>query len=130
MKLEWSRRALRDIEEIGVAAWLWVSRLKAQARKAAAVPGIGRRVPEYERDDLREVLVRSYRIIYQRLRGGIVVLTDYGSFNLNVVCTHGHHCAKVAAAVAPKPINPATTQRHLRGRGGGFSNTRMIVISV
>lgn len=82
MSLRWSQRALANLEEIGAfiaaddprAAERWIQQLRARAIRAAAAPGTGRRVPEYQRDDLREVLHRSYRIIYLEVRSGIVVL--------------------------------------------------------
>ena len=36
---------------------------------------MGRRVPELERDDIREVLLRSYRILYRVLDEEIHILT-------------------------------------------------------
>ena len=83
MKLRWSRRAVLDLGEIGdyiaaddpVAARRCIEKLRARAVKAAAVPSAGRRVPELERDDVREVFVRTYRIVYRVVTGAIVVLT-------------------------------------------------------
>ncbi len=72
MKLRWTRRARRDLVEIAryierdkrEAARRWVARLRQRARAVAELPRSGRRVPETARDDVREVLVRSYRIVY------------------------------------------------------------------
>ncbi len=72
MKLRWTRRARRDLVEIAryierdkpEAARRWVARLRQRAGAAAELPQAGRRVPEVARDDIREVLVRSYRIVY------------------------------------------------------------------
>lgn len=72
MKLRWTRRARRDLVDIAgyierdkpEAARRWVARLRQRARAVAELPGSGRRVPEIARDDVREVLVRSYRIVY------------------------------------------------------------------
>jgi len=82
MKLQWSRRAQRDLDAIASyiasddpkAARRWIERLRTTARKAAAVPGIGRRVPEFQRGDVREVLLRTYRVIYVALPDRVVVL--------------------------------------------------------
>lgn len=82
MRLWWSRRAQQDLERIGAyiaadnpkAARRWIEQLRTRARKAAATPGTGRRVPEYARDDVREVLHRNYRIIYQQTQGSVLVL--------------------------------------------------------
>ena len=72
MKLRWTRRARRDLVDIAryigrdkpEAARRWVARLRQCARAVAELPESGRRVPETAREDVREVLVRSYRIVY------------------------------------------------------------------
>ncbi len=85
MKAKWSHRADADLFEIGcyiatdnaVASERWVERLLARGDVAAGVPRAGRVVPEVEneRDDIREVFVRNYRIVYRVIRTGIFVLT-------------------------------------------------------
>ena len=83
MRLRWSRRAVLDLVEIGdyivaddpVAARRWGEKLRLKAARAAAAPAAGRRVPELGRDDVREVFLRSYRIVYRIVTGAIVVLT-------------------------------------------------------
>jgi toxin ParE1/3/4 len=52
-----------------------VKRLRERARLAASMPFAGRVVPEHGREDIREVLVRSYRIIYRVQPDQMVVLT-------------------------------------------------------
>ncbi|EPX63753.1 hypothetical protein D187_006162 [Cystobacter fuscus DSM 2262] len=39
-------------------------------------------MPEIEREDIREVLLRSYRIVYRVGRGGIEVLTVFEGHRL------------------------------------------------
>jgi toxin ParE1/3/4 len=71
--LIWSARARRELRELGEyiardkpqAAHRWVEVLGAVAERAAAMPLAGRRVPEYERDDVREMIKRGYRVIYR-----------------------------------------------------------------
>ena len=71
MTLSWSDRARRDLHSIHAyiaddnptAARRWVARLRAKARSAASAPGAGRIVPEVEKADVREVFLRSYRIV-------------------------------------------------------------------
>ncbi|MDB5985482.1 MAG: hypothetical protein JWR16_535 [Nevskia sp.] len=41
-----------------------VRRLVLRSRQLAMLPRSGRSVPEYQREDIRELLVRPYRIIY------------------------------------------------------------------
>jgi toxin ParE1/3/4 len=86
----WSKRARADLEAIGdyiamddpVAAERWVGKLMEKAKLAAQVPRLGRGVPELGREDLREVLLRSYRIVY-RIRGDEVqVITVFEGHRL------------------------------------------------
>ena len=75
-KLRWMPRSLEDLRAIRRyiaqdnprAARRWVERLRERARAATKAPKGGRRVPEIDRDDVREVIVGNYRIIY-RIRG-------------------------------------------------------------
>lgn len=84
-QLEWTERALADLREIEdyiaadnpAAAGTWVARLIAKAETAARLPLAGRVVPEKARPDVREVLLRSYRIVYRVREEGIVVLTVF-----------------------------------------------------
>jgi len=61
-------------EDDPAAARAWVARLKRRVDRAADHPSAGRRVPEFARDDIREVLVRSYRVVYRLEPDGITVL--------------------------------------------------------
>jgi plasmid stabilization system protein ParE len=88
--LRWTHRAEKDLENIGdyiaeddpVAALRWVGLLLEKARLAAQLPGVGRVVPELGRADVREVLLRSYRIVY-RVRGrDVEVLTVFEGHQL------------------------------------------------
>jgi toxin ParE1/3/4 len=71
--LVWSAGALADLREIADyialdkpdAARRWAKVLAAMAEQAAELPFAGRRVPEFARDDVREVIKRGYRVVYQ-----------------------------------------------------------------
>jgi plasmid stabilization system protein ParE len=73
MKLRWTKRRRSDLLEIGRniardklgAARRWVERLRQVARTAARQARAGRRVRGFGRDDLREVLVGNYWIVYE-----------------------------------------------------------------
>jgi toxin ParE1/3/4 len=73
MTVRWSRRAVRDLAQIYLyieadnpdAAERWVRRLWERAERASRSPMAGRVVPEYGRSDLREVFLKTYRIIYR-----------------------------------------------------------------
>jgi toxin ParE1/3/4 len=45
------------------------------AEQAAALPFAGRRVPEYGRDDVREVIKRGYRVIYRVSDDQVEIIT-------------------------------------------------------
>ncbi len=83
MTLRWSRRAVRDLAQIQLyieaddpdAADRWVRKLWERAERAARAPMAGRVVPEYGRVDIREVFLKSYRIIYRTEGRDFVVVT-------------------------------------------------------
>lgn len=90
MKLRWTLRARKDLEEIGIyiardsptAARRWIERLRIRARKAAQAPRAGRVVPEVQREDVREVFLGSYRIVYRLGRDVIEVITVFEGHRL------------------------------------------------
>jgi addiction module RelE/StbE family toxin len=90
MRLRWTRRSIQDLQEIGefiakdnpAAARRWVARLQERARKAAPFPQAGRRVPETGREDIREVFLGNYRIIYQVFPKHLEILTIFEGHRL------------------------------------------------
>lgn len=86
----WTDRALSDLEAIGdfiaadnpAAAERWFGVLMATAERAAGTPMAGRRVPELGRDDVREVLKRTYRIVYRVRDDHMEVLTVFEGHRL------------------------------------------------
>lgn len=87
----WSDRAKDDLAAIGdyiaadnpTAATRWVERLVADVERAAEMPLAGRVVPEYaDRHDIREVLRRTYRIVYRVRAEAIEVLTIFEGHRL------------------------------------------------
>ena len=72
MKLRWTQRAKHDLVDIGRhiardkpgAARRWVQNLRRRAQQVVEQPMVGRRVPELMREDVRELLVQRYRIVY------------------------------------------------------------------
>lgn len=73
MAVIWSRRAREDLAEIvrfiarddRVAAERWVARLIQRGESLDGLPRAGRVVPELGRDDIREFIERTYRIVYR-----------------------------------------------------------------
>ena len=90
LPLVWSFRAIADLEAIGeyisrdnpAAASRWVRGLLALAETAALMPLVGRRVPEFEREDLREVLQQNYRLVYRVASDRVEVLTVFEAHRL------------------------------------------------
>lgn len=90
MKARWTRRALIDLREIGSyirrdkpqAARRWVARLRERADKAAEMPRSGRIVPEIGQGNVREVFLRSYRIVYRIHDEEIEILTVFEGHHL------------------------------------------------
>jgi toxin ParE1/3/4 len=82
MRLRWSEEARQDLDQIARyiardnprAARRWIDKLRARARFAATMPKAGRVVPEYGREEVREVSERSYRILYEITADAVVVL--------------------------------------------------------
>jgi toxin ParE1/3/4 len=48
------------------AALAWLERLLERVKSLADYPDLGRVVPELQRDDVREILVGPYRVMYRR----------------------------------------------------------------
>ena len=73
MRVAWTDRAKHRLRELhdyiaqdspAIAAQV-VRQLVARSRHFGDLPNVGRQVPEYARIDVRELLVRPYRIIYR-----------------------------------------------------------------
>jgi toxin ParE1/3/4 len=83
VKLIWSPLALERVVEIGEyiarehprAAADVVDGIFASTQRLERHPASGRRVPESERTDLREVIHGNYRVIYRVEPDRLVVLT-------------------------------------------------------
>jgi toxin ParE1/3/4 len=79
----WSHKARTRLREIHayiakdspLRATQMVDRLTRRGEHLAAEPHVDRHVPEYPEDDLREVLERPYRLIFQASSGRIDILT-------------------------------------------------------
>lgn len=90
MKLRWTLRARQQLADIGRfiardkpgAARRWVEMLRKRAADAAEHPLAGRPVPELDREDLREVIVRGYRIVYRVSEDLVEVLAVFEGHRL------------------------------------------------
>jgi toxin ParE1/3/4 len=83
MRVHWTDRArvrLKLIydyigEESPQSALIVVDRITARSMQLNKLPNSGRKVPEYQRNDVCEILERPYRIIYKIKSDQIDVLT-------------------------------------------------------
>ena len=83
MKVYWTDRAKARLKELEsyiaqdseTAAKKVVKRLLIKSNQISVLPYSGRKVPEYGQDDIREMLVKPYRIIYRIRTDRIDVLT-------------------------------------------------------
>ena len=90
MKLFWTETAKKDLQAIRryiaadnpTAAKQWTNRLRESARNALHSPLAGRKVPEFSRDDIRELIEGDYRIVYQVFADRLVVLTVFEGHRL------------------------------------------------
>ena len=72
-RVVWSRRALQDLEAISeyiaedspAYAAVVVKNIVQQTRLLSQFPRSGRKVPEFDDENIRELLAYSYRIIYR-----------------------------------------------------------------
>ncbi|QEG40081.1 type II toxin-antitoxin system RelE/ParE family toxin [Roseimaritima ulvae] len=72
MRVDWTATALSDLDAIHAFiaadsphyATAVVDRFTARCTQISAFPYSGEMVPEYQREDIREVLEYSYRMIY------------------------------------------------------------------
>ena len=73
MTVFWTDKAIGHLFQIrarltdtsAVYAERAVDRLVSRSEQLEAFPRSGRRVPEYDRDDLREIQERPYRLLYR-----------------------------------------------------------------
>ena len=80
-QLRWTLASQQDLVELGdfiardsvVYAINEVERMVVAAEGLQSNPLMGRVVPEYRREDLRELIVRSYRLVYL-VRGAEVIV--------------------------------------------------------
>lgn len=73
MKLRWSRHALKDVAQLRdyiaidspIYAQQFIERLAARLGRLLTFPHSGRRIPEAEHNNIREIIYQGYRVIYQ-----------------------------------------------------------------
>jgi toxin ParE1/3/4 len=82
MRLEWTEPAVESLQTIKdyiakdneFYAARFVRRIVAAAERLVDFPNLGRRVPEADRDDIREIFFQAYRIIYRLMADRVQIL--------------------------------------------------------
>ena len=80
-RIVWARRAFQDLEAIAsyiaqdspAYAGVVLKSIVHQTKTLARFPRSGRKVPEFDDEDIREVLVYSYRIIYRLQQDEVII---------------------------------------------------------
>lgn len=83
MKIFWSDLAIEKVTEIAGyisrnnprVAEKWVAAIFDRVKQLESFPQSGRKVPEANRSDIREIFFGNYRIIYKIETGRIAILT-------------------------------------------------------
>ena len=81
-RIVWSKRAVQDLEAVAeyiaadspAYASVVLKKIVNQTRILAEFPNTGRKVPEFDEENLRELLVYSYRIIYRIQRDDVLIV--------------------------------------------------------
>jgi len=89
-RIYWTRQAQNDLRAIRehiardapVTAVAFVGRLKQSTERLREFPYSGRVVPEYGREEVREVLQGNYRLIYRITKTRIDILAVYHTARL------------------------------------------------
>ena len=90
MNLAWTQRAQGDLISIGrfiaedniINAKKWIRKLRARARKITDAPMSGRIVPEFENNNIREVFLENYRIVYLLQNETVLIITVFEGHKL------------------------------------------------
>ncbi len=89
-QVRWTTQALADLEAIGdfIArdapsfAQVFVDRVFEAVKRLETFPWSGRIVPESDREDIREIIFGSYRIVYLVNEDEVSILTVFHSARL------------------------------------------------
>lgn len=85
MKVKWTPLAIERLQEIDayiskdspISASNFINLLFERVDSLAKFPNMGRKVPEYEREDYREIIEGNYRIIYRIRKNAIEIETVF-----------------------------------------------------
>jgi len=93
VEIKWTKNALEDLDDIATYiskdspkyAQILVTQIYEMISHLKQFPKLGRKVPEYNNPNLREILYKNYRIVYlvktERLE---IISVIHGSRKLNI----------------------------------------------
>ncbi len=81
MKITWSPRSKTQLNDIAeyialdkpAAAFRWLENIFKAVEKLELFPKSGRKVPEFNQEDIREIIYGNYRIIYKIKEKEIII---------------------------------------------------------
>jgi toxin ParE1/3/4 len=84
-KIIWTDNATNDLRQILLyiqydkvsAAKVFIKKIKSDVEKLRKHPQLGRIVPELCRKDIREIIVKKYRVVYKIETKKIIILTVF-----------------------------------------------------
>ncbi len=87
VKVKWHPKALDDLNFIfnyvrrdsPYYAKLIVQKIKTGVQKLKKFPQMGRKVPELNKNDIRELIIQNYRVIYQFHVDHLLILAIFHS---------------------------------------------------
>lgn len=87
MKIIWSPQATRDLNLIvdriaqdkKIVAFRWATTIRKKVDRLRVFPKSGRVVPEVGREEIREILIGDYRIIYKVERSVSILAVFHGA---------------------------------------------------
>jgi addiction module RelE/StbE family toxin len=90
VQVKWTHEAMDDVD--GIAEYIsrdssyyaqfFIEKIICSTDKLAVFPNSGRVLPELNRDDIREIIVGNYRIIYHIAHDFVAILSVYHSSRL------------------------------------------------
>lgn len=90
VQVKWTHEAMDDVD--GIAEYIsrdspyyakfFIEKITRSTDRLEVFPNSGRVLPELNRNEIREIIVGSYRIIYQIIGDCVIILSVYHSSRL------------------------------------------------
>ena len=83
MRIYWTESSVRDLK--GIKEYIardseyyainFTDRIISSVEQLSVLPEMGRKVPEVDENNIREIIIRPYRIIYQLQKDSVNIIT-------------------------------------------------------